>query len=63
MRYRSFIVRIMAKGRVPPKNVKVWSLTNEGGVAETIPLIGKYIHKRNIHDFLKKKKQYFKKLQ
>ena len=44
MRYRIFIVRIMAKGRVPPKNVKVWSLTNEGGgeVTGTKPLLQKY---------------------
>ena len=54
MRYRSFIVRIMAKGRVPPKNCKSVVFNHLGGIAETIPLIVKYIHKGNIHYLVEK---------
>ena len=53
IRYRSFIVRIMAKGRVPPKKMYKCDLQpfRGGGLSKPYPLIVKYIHKGNIHDF------------
>ena len=46
----------MAKGRVPPKKMYKCDLQpfRGGGLSKPYPLIVKYIHKENIHDFLEK---------